>query len=97
MICASSVANPADGCLPVDLFGANLSPEAKAKYFKDEWQTRKITQHDVMVNVRGSLFDLPAGPVQVALGGEFRRDEVSGDVDPLIYLDGGYARAVKFA
>jgi iron complex outermembrane receptor protein len=83
VICASSVANPGDGCLPVDLFGANLSPEAKAKYFKDEWMTRKITQHDVMVNFRGTLFNLPAGPVQAAVGGEFRRDEVSGNVDPL--------------
>jgi iron complex outermembrane receptor protein len=83
VICASSVTNPGDGCLPVDLFGANLSPEAKAKYFKDEWMTRKITQHDVMVNFRGTLFNLPAGPVQAAVGGEFRRDEVSGNVDPL--------------
>ena len=83
VICASSVANPNDGCLPVDLFGANLTPEAKAKYFKDEWQTRTIKQHDVMLNVRGSLFKLPAGEIQAAFGGEFRRDEVSGDVDPL--------------
>ena len=28
-----------------------------SKYFKDEWQTRKVTQHDLMVNVRGTLFN----------------------------------------
>ncbi|WP_395445535.1 TonB-dependent receptor domain-containing protein [Caulobacter sp. UC70_42] len=83
VICASSVANPNDGCLPVDLLGANITPAVLSKYFKDEWQTRKVTQHDLMVNVRGTLFNLPAGPVQAAVGGEFRRDEVSGAVDPL--------------
>lgn len=83
VICASSVANPNDGCLPVDLLGANITPAVLAKYFKDEWQTRKISQHDLMFNVRGTLFNLPAGAVQAAFGGEFRRDEVSGDVDPL--------------
>lgn len=83
VICASSVANPADGCLPVNLLGANISPEVLAKYLKDETQTREITQHDVMINFRGTLFNLPAGPVQAAVGAEFRRDSASGDVDAL--------------
>uniref|UniRef100_B0T8Z3 TonB-dependent receptor plug n=1 Tax=Caulobacter sp. (strain K31) TaxID=366602 RepID=B0T8Z3_CAUSK len=83
VICASSVANPSDGCLPVDLLGSNITPAVLSKYFKDERQTRKITQNDVMVNFRGTLFSLPAGPIQAAFGAEYRRDSVSGDVDAL--------------
>jgi iron complex outermembrane receptor protein len=83
VICASSVANPNDGCLPVDLFGQNITPAVLNKYFKDEFQTRTIKQHDLMVNFRGTLFELPAGPVQAAFGGEYRHDSVSGDVDAL--------------
>ncbi len=83
VICASSVANPSDGCLPVDLFGQNITPAVLNKYFKDEFQTRTIKQHDLMVNFRGTLFELPAGAVQAAFGGEYRHDSVSGDVDAL--------------
>lgn len=83
VICASSALNPADGCLPVNLLGSNISPEILDKYFQDEFQTREITQHDVMLNFRGTLFELPAGPVQAAFGAEFRRDSAVGSVDAL--------------
>lgn len=83
VICASSVANPADGCLPADFLGTNLTPAVLGKYLKDEYQNRVITQNDVVANLRGTVFKLPAGPVQGALGAEFRQDSDSGDADPL--------------
>ena len=83
VICASSVANPADGCIPVDFLGSNLTPAQIAKYMQNEWQTRVITQHDVSANLRHTLFELPGGPVEAAIGGEFRHDSDSGDTDPL--------------
>lgn len=83
VICASSVANPNDGCLPVDFLGSNLTPAQLAKYMQNEYQHRFITQHDISANLRHQLFQLPAGPVEAAIGGEWRRDSDSGDTDPL--------------
>jgi iron complex outermembrane receptor protein len=37
--------------------------------------------------VRGKLFDLPGGPVDMALGGEIRRENLSGIADPLSVID----------
>ncbi len=83
VICASSVANPANGCLPVDPLGTQLTAAQIAKYESGEWQTRTIMQHDVMGNFRGNLFDpFGAGPVAFAIGGEYRYDSDSGQTDP---------------
>jgi len=84
VICASSVANPANGCIPINYIGANsISPAALAKYLQPAWQTRKIKQDTVSANVHGALFDLWAGPLDVAVGGEYRRDTAVGSVDPI--------------
>ena len=37
--------------------------------------------------LRGKLFDLPAGPVDTAFGGEIRRENLSGIADPLSVID----------
>jgi iron complex outermembrane receptor protein len=84
VICASSVANPSNGCVPVNLIGANaLTPDIIARYFLDEWQTRTIKQDAVALNLNGPLFDLGAGPAQAAVGVEWRHDSAEGDTDPL--------------
>jgi len=84
VICASSVATPTNGCIPIDYIGLNsISPEARAKYLQPAWQTRKIKQDTVAANVHGGLVDLWAGPLDVAVGGEYRRDTAVGAVDPI--------------
>lgn len=82
-ICRSTIANPANGCVPINLFGfGNISQAAIDRYIVPEWQTRKFEQHAAAVNLRGSPFSTWAGEVQVAIGGEWRRDTAEGDVDP---------------
>ncbi|MFV3131919.1 TonB-dependent receptor plug domain-containing protein [Niveispirillum sp. KHB5.9] len=83
VICASSVANPNDGCVPVNFLGTSLTPAQLEKYMQDEWQTRRIVQHNVSANLRHTLFELPAGPVKAAIGFEYRYDSASGKADPL--------------
>lgn len=39
------------------------------------------------LKVRGTLFELPAGPVDIAVGGEQRREELSATADPNSQLD----------
>jgi outer membrane receptor protein involved in Fe transport len=84
VVCASSIANPNDGCIPVNLLGLNsISAEALAKYYKDQWQTREIGQHVVSANLRGTVFEGWAGPIGAAIGAEWREDTAEGQTDPL--------------
>ncbi|HEX3897151.1 MAG TPA: TonB-dependent receptor, partial [Rudaea sp.] len=73
-------------CTPVDIFNqsdpstlaaldaAKISPYANVLYQMKEWTA----------SANGTLFSLPAGDVQLALGGNYRKEYVGGDVDPLI-------------
>ncbi len=82
VICNSSATNPTDGCVPVDFFGGNVTPANLAKYEGSEWQTRTMIQHDIAGNFRGSPFSMWDGPVEMAIGGEYRYDSASGNTDP---------------
>jgi outer membrane receptor protein involved in Fe transport len=82
-ICASATAR-AQGCVPINVFGAGaISPEA-IQYIAapQSFQTR-ITQQVLNANISGSLFDLPAGPVGIAVGGEYRKESSSENNDAL--------------
>ena len=63
----------ANSCVPLNIFGV-ITPEM-ADYIRhfapDEHRT---TMLNVGANVTGTLFDLPAGPLGVATGVEFRRE-----------------------
>jgi outer membrane receptor protein involved in Fe transport len=73
----------APGCVPFNPFGAQASPAARAYVTADSFQTNVTTEHVAAANLRGNLITLPAGPLAVAAGGEYRSDRLSGDVDPL--------------
>jgi outer membrane receptor protein involved in Fe transport len=91
VICNSSIAAPTNGCIPINLLGENsVSGEALAKYMKDGWQTRDISQHAVAANLTGTIFEGWAGPIVGAIGGEWRQDTAEGNVDA-ITLAGGWA------
>lgn len=84
---ADAVATNDDAaCVPLNPFGyANGPTFAAARDYVTEngFQTNKTTEHVLAANLRGALFDLPGGPVAVAVGGEFRSDKVNGVADPL--------------
>ena len=88
----STLANPdlaapdlAQGCVPVNLFadsvlGATIgdfATQAERDYLFDQ-RSFDTTYEQIVLNafVTGDLFDLPAGPVGVVLGGEFRDDTI---------------------
>lgn len=70
-------------CVAYNPFGRQSSQAARDYVTADGYQTNNTTQHVAALNLRGRLFDLPAGPVAVAIGGEYRSDSVEGDADPL--------------
>lgn len=73
-ICADANAR-AQGCVPINLFGFNsISPAAIDYIAADQTFQTRITQQVVQGNLSGTLFDLPGGPLGIALGAEYRRE-----------------------
>ncbi len=80
----ASTANDDPACVPFNPFGRDrFSPQAKAYVTPDGFQTTSIRENIAAANVQGDLFELPAGAVQLASGVEYRKQELSGDADPL--------------
>jgi iron complex outermembrane recepter protein len=64
----------AAGCSPFNPFGAGSPSSASLDYVfgTSVFDTRTV-QQVVDASISGELFDLPAGPLQVAVGGEWRK------------------------
>lgn len=93
VICASADAR-AQGCVPINLFGFNtITPEAAAYVRAEQTLQTRITQQQVQANLSGELVDLPAGPLGVAIGAEYRRESSDENHDALTNagLTGGNA------
>ena len=85
IVCRSAAAR-AEGCVPLNIFGAGTAnPEAIA-YVRNggnlvsELRT-KLEQHVVSGTLNGTLFQLPGGDVGVAVGAEYRREKSVDDWD----------------
>jgi outer membrane receptor protein involved in Fe transport len=85
-----TVTDPA--CAPINLFGENrFSAAAKSYVTGRGFQKTDNDQHHVAANVNGSLFELPAGPLSVAIGAEYRRESISGTADAISQQNGWFA------
>ena len=61
------------GCVPINTFGRNVSSQAAIDYWgRNTHFTMSNIMDDVAADISGELFDLPAGPLKVALAGEMR-------------------------
>ncbi len=95
--CRTTLSNPGNGCIPLNLFGVQpVTPEQQAAYFATATQDRRYRQHVVAANLRGSPFSTWAGDVNVAVGGEYRRDTAVGGTDANT-LAGNYINATTSA
>ncbi|WP_156140923.1 TonB-dependent receptor domain-containing protein [Sphingomonas sp. 37zxx] len=93
IVCADSSAR-AQGCVPVNIYGAgSISPAAVSYIAADQTLQTRITQQQVQANLSGSFIELPAGPLGFAVGGEYRRESSSENNDALTNagLNGGNA------
>jgi len=83
IVCRSSLSAPANGCVPLNRLGVGVaSPEGLAYVLGNPYRNQRFEQDVAAANLSFDAFTLPAGPVSVALGGEHRREKVSGSVDP---------------
>lgn len=72
VVCATQVL----GCVPVNPFGLNsISPAAAAFISPARSSSDEFVRSVAGASIAGDLFTLPAGPVSIALGTEYREDE----------------------
>jgi len=84
IVCADPVARAA-GCQPINIFGGATPSAAALAYVtpaNGPFQHTKLTQDVASVNLSGNLFDLWAGPLSLAIGGEYRREFYRVNADP---------------
>ncbi len=88
IVCADPVAR-ANGCAPINVFGGQTPSEAALAYItpKNGPYQHSVQKQDVAsLNFSGEPLSLWAGPVSVAFGGEYRREQYHVKGDP--YGDG---------
>ncbi len=85
IVCADPVARAA-GCQPINIFGGATPSSAALAYVAPHengpFQHTKLTQDVASLNFSGNPFELWAGPVSVAFGGEYRREFYRVNADP---------------
>jgi iron complex outermembrane recepter protein len=92
-VCRSSLSNPGNGCIPIDLFGAGSPSQAALAYvLGTQTLLSSYTENDAAFNVHGTPISDWAGPIGLAAGVEYRKETAVALADPLsqegVYLIG---------
>ncbi|MEO6376485.1 MAG: TonB-dependent receptor, partial [Caulobacteraceae bacterium] len=78
----ANLAAAAAGCVPFNIFGQNSPSQAAINYVRGVGINDVTTKQQVAaVNVSGEAFTLPAGPVSLAFGFEYRKEQADSRVD----------------
>lgn len=93
-VCRSTLTDPGNGCVPVNLIGEGNVTQAALDYINGVSQRKwDLQQHVVSGTVRGEPFSTWAGPVGIAVGAEYRSSSVDTTSDEISqqqgYLSGG--------
>lgn len=76
-ICRDAAAR-ADGCVPFNMLGRDgASQEALDYILHTRIRDFKTTQRVAGIQLTGDVFELPAGPLRFATGGEYRKETLS--------------------
>jgi len=88
IVCRVSLTHPGlfPGCSTWNPFGNGSPSAASYSYIQDEPSRYQVEQRQTAVagNISGPVFELPAGPVNFAFGGEYRKQHLEqiSNVDP---------------
>ena len=87
-ICLDATAR-SQGCVPINVYGLNADGSSKISKAAADYLMVELSRYSkqvlqtASVNVGGSVFNLPAGPVQVSVGAEWRNESSFEVFDPL--------------
>ncbi len=84
-------ANPANGCVPLNVFGVGTFTQEMIDFVKYEANSiTDIVQQQAGLNIGGNVAELPAGPIGYSVGGEWRAESANFAPDfASISLEGG--------
>ena len=89
IVCRSTLTNPTNGCVPINLFGQGSPSQAAIDYVTGDGLTNThYRQQVVAANLRGEPFQTWAGPVSIAVGIENRRERQKTTADAISTIDG---------
>jgi len=84
IVCRSTLTDPGNGCVPLNIFGVGAASQAAIDYVTERQFTRQIySQHVVEASLQGEPFSTWAGPVSLATGASFRTERIDAESDPL--------------
>ncbi|MGH8166721.1 MAG: TonB-dependent receptor, partial [Woeseiaceae bacterium] len=63
------------GCVPINVFGQNISDEAVTFMTTSQTSSEEAIMQVAAATLTGDLFDMPAGPLGIAIGAEYRKVE----------------------
>ncbi|MES2496459.1 MAG: TonB-dependent receptor [Pseudomonadota bacterium] len=82
IVCRSTLTNPGNGCVPLNILGTGVASPAAIDYvLGHSYLNAQITQDVVTATVRGEPLSTWAGPVSTAFGLEYRREAEKGTSD----------------
>ena len=95
-VCRSTLTNPNNGCVPLDIFGIGVANPAAISYVQGIATQQLTLREDVAdASITGDAFDIWAGPVSVAFGGEYRKEGITGSADPISLVNGFFTGNYK--
>ncbi len=91
-MCRSTLTNPTNGCVPLDMFGVGVASPGALAYINQDTYTLSVN-HMVAFgsSINGTLFSNWAGPVSVASGFDWRFQSASAVGSPVTEAFGAYA------
>ncbi|MEW7848449.1 TonB-dependent receptor [Massilia aurea] len=82
--CRSTLTAPTNGCAPFNLFGSSTPSDAARAYILGTAQFKQVSKlQEASANLQGEPFENWAGPVSVAGGVAYRKEELESSADAL--------------
>ena len=91
-VCRSTLTNPIDGCVPLNILGTGVASSGGLNYVTGHaLLDARIIQDIFAAAINGEPFRTWAGPVSVVFGAEHRRERADGTSDPISQVRGYWA------
>lgn len=83
-VCRTTLTNPNNGCVPLNVFGPGAASAAALAYVQGTLMTsQSLIQNVASINVNGSPASTWAGPISMGVGAEYRNEEGTATDDPI--------------
>ncbi|GAA6185288.1 TonB-dependent receptor [Aliiglaciecola sp. NS0011-25] len=82
IVCRSTLTDPSDGCVPLNRFGVGVASDEALDYVLGRpRREQEFIQNVAAINFSTGDFEGWAGPISVAFGAEYRKEEMDGYVE----------------